>query len=329
MKKTISIILICASIMVLLASCFKSEDKTTLRIGYMTGPTGMGFAKLINDNGGTEGNEKYSFSNYVNNTTNAMADLVARNVDIVSVPTNLAANFYNKNKNIVVLAVNCLNSLYVVTDKNNTVEDLHQLEGKTIYTCKSGTPKPILEYILQANGINATISTTFEGTEISEPKDVGALVTSGKLPIAVMPEPMVTSSILAIQKAGNDEIKYSVDIDLGEYWDAVFNTPVTMGCIVARADFVNENKEAISAFLDEYKSSINYVSNAKNLESASDYIVNSEIMAAKGAASKALSNLGDSISYLDGAEMKAALEAFYTAIGISSPENAFYYENKN
>ena len=326
MKRLISMILLICCLTLTLTSCGGGDGETTkLRIGYMTGPTGMGIAKLVNDNGGILGNDSYAFTNYVNNTTNAMADLVAGNVDIVSVPTNLAANFYNKNKNIVVLAVNCLNSLYVVTDKNNTVENLAYLNGKTIYTCKSGTPKPILEYVLQANGVNATISTTFDGTEISEPKDVGALVTSGKLPIAVMPEPMVTSSLLAIQKAANTEISYSVDIDLGEYWNEALDTPVTMGCIVAKADFVRDNKAAVDAFLSEYKASIEYVSSSNNLSSASDYIVNAEIMAAKGAATKALSNLGDSIAYLDGSNMKSALIAFYNAIGITAPDDEFYY----
>ena len=325
MKRIVSLLIVLSTLLMALISCGGSEHTTKLKIGYMTGPTGMGMAKLINDNGGTEGNDKYAFQNYVNNTTNAMADLVAGNVDIVSVPTNLAATFYNKKKNIVVLAVNCLNSLYVVTDKDNTVENLADLNGKTIYTCKNGTPKAILEYVLQANGVNATVSTTFEGTEIAEPKDVGSLVTTGKLPIAVMPEPLITSSLLTIQKNGNADIKYTVDIDLGEYWDAKCDTPVTMGCIVAKADFVRDNKAAVDAFLSEYKASIEYVANSENLNSAADYIVNAKIMDAKPAASKALSNLGDSIAYLDGSSMKSALDAFYTKVNITAPDDSFYY----
>ena len=325
MKRIISITLLLVLLVLPLASCIGPKGESKLRIGYMTGPTGMGMAKLINDNGGKAGNEKYSFNNYANNTQNAMADLTAGNVDIISVPTNLAANYYNKNKNIVVLAVNCLNSLFVVSDKNTTIENLSDLNGKTIYTCKSGTPKPILEYVLSANGINATVATSFEGSDISEPKDVGALVTAGKLPIAVMPEPMVTSSLLAIQKAGNPDIAYTIDIDLGDYWSTENNTPVTMGCIVARADFVANNKDKIDAFLAEYKASIEFVSNAENLSSASDYIVSSEIMAAKGAATKALSNLGSAIAFVSGDNMKNALIDFYGAIGILAPESDFYY----
>ena len=36
-------------------------DDTVIKIGYMQGPTGMGMAKLIHDNGGIQGNEKYQF----------------------------------------------------------------------------------------------------------------------------------------------------------------------------------------------------------------------------------------------------------------------------
>ncbi len=329
MKKIVSVVLLLVMLVLPLVSCTENNSGEKLLVGYMMGPTGMGFAKLVHDNGGKDGNDKYAFENYQNNTQNAIADLAVGNVDIVSVPTNLAANYYNQNKNIVVLGVNCLNSLYVVSDKNNTIEKIEDLNGKTVYTCSSGTPKPVLEFILSSLGINATVSTTFDNSTISEPKDVGALVTAGKLPIAVLPEPMVTSSLLAIQKAGNSDVEYSIDIDLGDCWDTLFDTPVTMGCIVARADFVEKNKDKIDTFLAEYKASIEYVSNKDNLSSASDYIVDSGIIAAKGAATKSLSNLGDSISFIGGEEMESALKSFYGAIGITAPDSMFYYVSED
>ena len=50
-------------------------------------------------------------------------------------------------------------------------------------------------------------------------------------------------------------------------------------------------------------------------------------MAATPAAKNALTNLSGSIVYIDGKDMKVALEAFYKAIGISSAKNnSFYYE---
>lgn len=327
MKRTISILLLITVLAISLFSCAPTQTDDILDVGYLKGPTGMGMAKLIDDNGGTEGNAKYTFSNYANNSQGALTDLIDGKIDVACVPTNLAANFYNKNGTIVVLAVNCLNSLYVVTDKSTAVSSLSDLNGQTIYTCSTGTPKPVLEYVLEANGINATVSTTFDGKDIPEPKDIGALVVEGKLPIAVMPEPIITSSLLTIQKNGNKDIEYSIDLDLGEAWDAVLGTPVTMGCIVARADYVNTNKALIDRFLDEYEDSIEYVSESTNLDSAANLVVKSGILDAAPAAKKALGNLGDSIDYIDGDDMKAALNAFYNAVGIKAPAAGFYYED--
>ena len=40
----------------------------------------------------------------------------------------------------------------------------------------------------------------------------------------------------------------------------------------------------------------------------------------------ALKNLGTSIAYIDGDDMKAALINFYNAIGVALPDASFYYE---
>ena len=328
MKKLISTLLlaiICLSTLLSVTSC-GGNDETKLDVGFMSGPTGMGMAKLIADNGGVEGNEKYTFHNYESNTDKAMTELANGTVDIVCVPTNLAASYYKKNGGITVLAVNCLNSLYVVTDKSTALETFDDLEGQTIYTCTSGTPKAIMEHALISAGINATVSTVIEGETIDTPQELGELVKLGKLPIAAMPEPIITSTLLAIQKAGNTDIAYSVDLNVADAWAEGEDTPITMGCVIAKTEIVNSNKDAIDSFLDDYKASINFVGNSENLETASNYIVESGIMAAAPAAKKALGNLGDAIAYIDGADMKSALISFYQAIGIPVPSDDFFYE---
>ena len=177
MKKLISLLLLLAiSIISIfsLASCEK--DDTQLRIGYMAGPTGMGMAKLIHDNGGLEtGNEKYSFNKYTD-TKLAKADLTAGNVDAICLPTNEAAEYFNSvDKDISVLAINTLGSLFLLTDKNNKIESFEELNGKTIYTCKNGTPRMVLEYLVEASGVDAEVSYTYDGKEIPTPAALGMI----------------------------------------------------------------------------------------------------------------------------------------------------------
>lgn len=141
-----------------------------------------------------------------------------------------------------------------------------------------------------------------------------------------MPEPIVTSVVLGT--ANNELLRriYEVRIDLSDEWEKISDSPITMGCVVTRADFAEANKDAVDAFLTEYKASVDYISNPENIESAANYVVETEVMAAAPAAKLALQNLGDSICYMDGKDMKAALESFYTALGIKLPDDEFYYE---
>ena len=99
MKKLSALILIASLLMLIFASCsfFPSADRdddnkstTPIKIGYMNGPTGMGMAKLINDNGGVDGNDKYQFVKY-SDASLATADLLSGKLDMACIPTNTAA----------------------------------------------------------------------------------------------------------------------------------------------------------------------------------------------------------------------------------------------
>lgn len=320
MKKLIALLLILVMSLLTVVSCTPEEDKK-VRIGFMAGPTGMGMAKLIHDNGGTEGNDKYEFVSYTD-TALAKADLTKGDVDIICIPTNEALAYYNTaDNNVRMLAVNCLNSLYVITNEKEAPLTLAELEGETIYTCKNGTPKIILEYIIQKLELNVTVSTNINGVDMNKPADVSAQVIAGSLPYAVIPEPIITSSILQNKD-------YQVAINLADEWAKIpglDETPVAMGCVVTTQTFIDESENALSEFLTEYKASIEYISDAKNRETAANYVAEAKIMGAAPAAKKALINLGDAISYIDGSAMKTTLNTFYTAIGMKAPGDEFYY----
>ncbi len=324
--KKITALLLLTLIVGMLASCslFSEEDEGTVRVGYMSGPTAIGMAKLIGDN---KDSGKYSFKKY-ENTTLAKADLAAGNIDIICLPTNEAVAYYSAvDGEAKILAVNCLNSLFYISRGNEAVTSLSDLEGKTIYTCKNGTPRIILEYILEKAGIDATVSTNIDGKEILTPAMLSEQAVNGSIPNAVMPEPVVTSTILTVNSsAASDDLKWSSKINFSAEWESICETPMTMGCIIASGEFINKSKKALDSFLDEYKASVEYIGNAENLDSAANYIVETGIMGAAPAAKKTLTNLSGAIVYIDGEQMKNALIGFYSAIGVSLPADSFYYE---
>lgn len=169
---------------------FRSENDTAetsnVRITTLNGTTGFGMAKLMSDNKNGTTQNSYTF-NVVTDATKIVAGLVNGSIDIAALPTNAASNVYNKtNGNVQVLSINTLGVLYML-DKTSEINSINDLEGKTIY-CPSQNPTFILEYILKANNINATINST----EYSTPDALRTAVIAGKVDIAVLPEPMVS-----------------------------------------------------------------------------------------------------------------------------------------
>lgn len=323
MKKIISAILLITLTIFAFASCKKSEPTTKLRVGYLAGPTGLGMAKLVNDNGGVNGtSEKYSFKNYANNAAQAQADLTAGNIDLVCVPTNnIAAYYKNNDQDLTVLSLNALGSLYLVAKNGIEINSFADLEGKTIYTCLQGTPKTVIDTLLKKAGVNATVThITPDGTEMDKPEKVGPQVIAGKIDIAVFPDPQVSNAV-------TKNTSYKVALDLGDVWKEVFGSELTMGCLVAKKSFVENNKKAVDAFLSEYKASIEYMTKPENLDTAASYAIDAQIIPLdKTVVKNAITNLGDAIAYVDGAEMKTLLKKFYADISIPSPADEFYYE---
>ena len=314
MKKALSLIraLILLFTFVLTANSCNNDDGVAIRIGVMSGPTGMGMAKLISDQKGIE--DRYIFKIF-SDPQQATGELAAGNLDLLCLPTNTAATLANKTADYIsVCAINTLGSLYLLTDGNTKINSINDLEGKTIYaSVPNSTTKPIIDFILSQNGVNATVEHTPDHDTLV------AKIKKGEVSIAVLPEPKVTAAL-----ANNTD--YKIDLNLTEEWSKISDLPLTMGCIVVRNEYLKDNKKKVDAFLEEYSGSISYIANKTNLDTSAQMIVDAGILPQLGVAKKSLNNLAGSIVYIDGDAMKDALEGFYTAIGLQKPNSKFYYE---
>lgn len=336
MKKIISL-LILTFVVISMFSCVQhnndgseNDNSYVVKVGYLTGPTGIGMAKLIHDN--STDDSKYNFELFVGAEAqnNAFMKLVNKEIDIICVPTNFAATKYNKQTDeFKVLAINCLNSLFVICNNNeSSIDSFDDLEGKNVYTCLQGTPRLILQHLVNEFNLNVTIKTEIGGKTITTPDELKAVLVdetfNKDIDIAVCPEPIAT--VVSSQTKNY----YNVKVDLSDAWDTISDTPIAMGCIIASDDFIANHKAALDTFLEEYKSSIEFMSSPENNETASNYIAETKILANSAMASKALLNLGDSISYIDGEDMKAVLINVFNvfgnnAIGGKVPDDEFYY----
>ena len=226
-------------------------EKTDISVAVMKGPTALGMVKLMEDNeAGTTANN-YSFT--VAGTADEITPkLIKGELQIAAVPCNLASVLYNKTEGkISMLAVNTLGVLYIV-ETGDGIQKVEDLKGKTIFsTGKGTTPEYTLRYLLSAAGLDPDKDVTIEFK--SEATEIAALLADADDAIAMLPQPYVTTVMM-----NNDKVRIALDVTAE--WEALTNgeSSVVTGVLVAQKSFIEENKEAVDAFLAEYVLSTQY-----------------------------------------------------------------------
>lgn len=307
-----------------------TEEPVTVRVAALKGPTAMGMVKLMSDSDTAAESGEETTGNTYEFTLAASADevspkLMQGELDIACVPANLASVLYNRTEGgIVTLAVNTLGVLYIV-ENGNSVQSMADLAGKTIVASgKGSTPEYALRYLLSENGIDPDTGVTIDWK--SEHSECVAALASGSATIAMLPQPFVTTA-----QAQSESLR--VALDLTEEWDALqadSETPSTLvtGVVVARTTFAEEHPEVVSAFLDRYQESVDYVNS--NVEEAAQLVGQYEIVTAE-VAQKALPECN--IVFIEGDEMKEKLSGYLSvlfeqnpqSVGGALPDDAFYF----
>ncbi|MBQ9861610.1 MAG: ABC transporter substrate-binding protein [Clostridia bacterium] len=322
MKKVVSLVLAVLLLATMAIGCAKEPaPKTTVRIGAIQGPTGIGMVHLMKaDADGTAANE-YEFT--VSSVPQDIGtQLASGNLDIAAVPTNLASSLYQKTAGKVqLLAVNTLGVLYML-DNGNGINSIADLKGKTIYSTGEGAnPEYILRYVLSKNGIDPDKDVTIEF--LAENTELVAKMVKGDITLAMVPEPNVSAIT-----SQNQAVK--VALSMNTEWEAVAgaNNKLMMGCVAVRAEFAEANKAAVDAFLAEYKTSIE---KAADVEATAALCESYGIIPKAPLAKKAIPNC--QLTFVSGADMKAQIAGYYQvlfdanpkAIGGKLPDDAFYY----
>ena len=323
MKRILCLLLALFLLLPLLAACTPEEE--AIRVGVLKGTTGMGIVKMAED-----ADPRYDITFYDASTPQTLlSDLTSGKVDLATIPTNAAAQLYNKTGGkIRMLALNTFGVLYVL-DTTGTVHSLADLAGKTVYVpMKGANPEFIFRHILAENGIEANIVTDISDADLLSQALLSDEGQNADVKIAVLPQPKVT---VVKNQAAAKGVSLTVPIDLSAEWDKVEDTPIAQGCLVGRADFVDNNQPAVLEFLKTYKASVEFAAASENLDAAADLIVKYTIIPKAPIAKAALPYCG--IGYSAGATMKETLDAFYRvlfdldpkAVGGSLPGDDFYY----
>ena len=295
------------------------EEPVTIRLGGLKGPTTMGMVKFLDDVEKGLSGVDCEFT-LAANIDEVSPKLIKGELDIAAVPANLASVVYNNtNGAIQLLAINTLGVTYIL-DTGDTVHSVEDLRGQTIYaTGKGSVTEYTLKYVLESHGIVPDKDVTIEWK--SEPTEVVALLKNGG-GIAMLPQPFVTVA------QGNVE-GLRVALSMVEEWNALeTDSQFVTGVLAVRRDFAEKYPQQLSAFLDEYKASIEYA-NTNVAETA--LLVEQYDIVKAAVAEKALPNCN--IAFFEGAEMKAVIEGYFevlfaqnpASVGGTLPGDDFYY----
>ena len=306
----------------------EAAEPVTVRIASLKGPTTMGMVKLMDDS--DNGLTANSYDVQIFGTADEIVGLLVNGeIDVANVPCNLASVLYKKTeKGIKTLGINTLGVLYVLAasdpesapDTEEPLQSIADLKGKTVYsTGKGTTPEYVLNYILTQNGIDPASDVNIE--YLSEATEVAAKMSESVDAIAVLPQPYVTVAM-------NQNENLRIVFDLTEEWNKIDGTQLVTGVTIARSEFIEQNPDAVAAFMADYAASAEFVNS--DTEAAAALVGKYDIVA-EGVAKKALPYCN--IVFKTGADMKTDVENYLTvlfnsdptSVGGELPDEGFYY----
>ena len=294
------------------------DGQPDIRLAVLSGPTGVGAAKLLDsaDNNPGALRASYAYDIYSDNSQ-LVAGLTTGEIDIATMASNVAVNLYNKDGGVKIIAGGTLGVLHILEGGGgNSIHSIEDLRGKTIYSAgKGANPEYILRYLLQ--GVDVTV-------EYEDAAWISSKLLSGDIQYAMLPVPAATAAIAKSEGQVRDAI------DVTDAWNELQGgSQLIMTAVVVRAGFAEEHPELVDAFLADYEESINYVNG--NIDAAAELVAGYGFAPNEAIAKKAIPQCH--LAFISGNEMLSALSGYFKAlydidpasVGGSLPDDGIYY----
>lgn len=299
------------------------DGKDTVRLAVLSGPTGVGAARLLSQADADEAANHYDYVISADNSE-LVAGLTSGDIDIATVASNVAVNLYNKTDGgVKIIALGTRGVLHILEGSGGTdINSIADLVGETIYSAGQGAnPEYILRYLLAENGLEPDVDVNIVFADATE---ITAKLLSGEIKYAMLPVPAATAAIIK----GEGQIRAAVDVT--EAWEDLYNgSELIMTAVVARTEFIEEHPEAVAAFLEEYEASIDYVNS--HVDEAAELIAGYGITPNAAIAKQAIPQCH--LVFISGEDMAPAISDYFmvlysvspASVGGALPDDAIYY----
>ena len=268
-KKTIGLIILFLSITLIVACSNNSGDtnsgdisKEELNINfcYRDGIPGLTVVKLIKDNPIIDKNININYET-LSSPDLLVSKVLKEEADIAIVPSNLAAQAYNKGLDYKIVGTSNWGTLYLLSTED--INSISELKGKEIYAFGKGlTPDLILRYVLSENGLvpDEDVKINY----LNAASDLGPAFLSGKTNLALLSEPLATNIMMKNEDAKiildlNDELKSITGVDKG----------YPQASLIIKGNLIENNPKFVEKFIKLYEESIEWAK--KNPEKLGEY----------------------------------------------------------
>ena len=302
------------------------EASGLIRLAVLSGPTGVGAAKLldsIDHDSGALSAGPYAYT-IANDNSELVAGLSSGDIDIATVASNVAVNLYNKTGGgVKIIAVGTLGVLHILEGNGGTsIHSMADLKGRTVYAAGQGAnPEYVLRHLLRENGLEMGKDVEVVFADAAE---ISAKLLSGEAECAMLPVPAATAAIIK----GEGKVRQAVDMT--EAWDALRSgSQLIMTAVVVRTEYAQAHPELVAGFLRDYRDSIDFVNN--NIDAAAELVAGYHITPSAAIAKQAIPQCH--LAYIDGMDMVAAISDYYSvlysvdpaAVGGSLPDDGIYW----
>jgi len=299
----------------------ENVEKKVVKFYFPSGVPALTVAKLAYENPVIDENVEIQYE--IQSTPDLLASKILKGeADIAIVPSNLAAQAYNKEIPYKLVGTSVWGTLYMMsTEEINSFENL---KGKEIYSFgKNLTPDLVFKYVLKENGLDSDKDVSI--TYLNAANEVAPAFISGKTNLAVLSEPAVTNIMM---KKDNAKIIF----DFNEEWSKI--TGIKQGypqaSLIIKSDLIENNKEFVEKFIQVYTDNLEWAKN--NPEKLGEYAESLSYGITKDMVVNGIDRMNIGPLYVE--DIKEEYEAYYkvlldfapNVIGGKLPDEGFYFE---
>jgi len=320
-RKNFLLILSFILTLLIAVGCNKTQKPNDIKFYYPNGVPALTVAKLTKENPGISEDITIDYEMQESPDT-LVSKIMKGEADIAIVPSNLAAQAFNKGIPYKLVGTSVWGSFYITSTED--IKNFKDLKGREIYSIGRGlTPDIVLQYILSNNGLDP--NENVEINYLNAESELGPAFIGGKTNLAVLPEPLATNIMM---EKGNAKVIFN----LNEEWKDITGNAngYPQASLIIKQDLLENNRDFIEKFLKEYKKSQEWA--LENPERLGDYANDLEISIKKETIIEGQNRMN--INFVETKDCKKEYEIFFKVIldfapefiGNKLPNEEFYFE---